>query len=332
MNNKDMSRELIVTLLQRQIDELMLMTEGFMDMETYPEAIIQLAKLKNVEIREYLDLLGELPKTIVSVKEENISAITPVSEDMHTEDEQIIHSEEILIEIPDKQIDLEDIKPEITFDKTLQEEEPEVLNILEDHIDEDKEMVVTEEDKKEEDYIAEVITEDVKEDEKDDSEKKVVDEDDDLEEGNEDEDDEDDDDQEEEEEEEEEEIIILEDEKPETASEIVVEEAPKTTLGERLAASTMTRNEMHSRAENSILSNISNTKITDIRQAISIGDRFRFQRELFRGNGEDMNKTLNYINQLATLQEVESFLQSKYNWSADNAAVEDFFQIIKRKF
>lgn len=326
MNNKDMSRELIVTLLQRQIDELMLMTEGFMDMETYPEAIIQLAKLKNVEIREYLDLLGELPKTIVSVKEENISAIAPVSEEIKIEDEQIIHSEEILMEIPDEPNDLEAVTSEITLDETIQVEEPEVLNVLEDHIDEDKEIVVTEDIKKDEEIISEVIIEDVKEVENDDSKDKVVVEDDDLEEGNEDEEEEDDDDQEEEE------IIILEDEKPETAPEIVVEEAPKTTLGERLASSTMTRNEMHSRAENSILSNISNTKITDIRQAISIGDRFRFQRELFRGNGEDMNKTLNYINQLATLHEVESFLHSKYNWSADNAAVEDFFQIIKRKF
>lgn len=331
MNNKDMSRELIVTLLQRQIDELMLMTEGFMDMETYPEAIIQLAKLKNVEIREYLDLLGELPKTIVSVKEENISAIAPVSEEIKTEDEQIIHSEEILMEIPDEPNDLEAVTSEITLDETIQVEEPEVLNVLEDHIDEDKEIVVTEDVKKEEEIISEVIIEDVKEDENDDSKDKVVDEDDDLEEGNEDEEEEDDDDQEEEEEEEEE-IIILEDDKVETEPEIVVEESPKTTLGERLAANTITRNEMHARTENSILTNISNTKITDIRQAISIGDRFRFQRELFRGNGEDMNKTLNYINQLATLHEVESFLHSKYNWSADNAAVEDFFQIIKRKF
>jgi len=30
-----------------------------------------------------------------------------------------------------------------------------------------------------------------------------------------------------------------------------------------------------------------------------------------------MNKTLNYINQLATLDEVTSFLQSKYGWDEE---------------
>ena len=77
---------------------------------------------------------------------------------------------------------------------------------------------------------------------------------------------------------------------------------------------------------------LANKKISDIKTAISIGDRFRFQRELFRGNGEDMNKTLNYINQLATFDEVQSFLQSKYSWDKGNENVDDFYQIVKRKF
>jgi hypothetical protein len=65
---------------------------------------------------------------------------------------------------------------------------------------------------------------------------------------------------------------------------------------------------------------------------MSIGDRFRFQRELFNANGEDMNKTIAYINQLATYQEVESFLKSKYKWAEENETAEDFFQLVRRKF
>ena len=38
------------------------------------------------------------------------------------------------------------------------------------------------------------------------------------------------------------------------------------------------------------------TAVEDIRQAISLGDRFLFQRELFAGNGELMQKTLDEIN------------------------------------
>jgi hypothetical protein len=119
----------------------------------------------------------------------------------------------------------------------------------------------------------------------------------------------------------------LEIEKPSTP-----EEARRTILGERIVASIPSRNEMLCKEDNSISSLLANKKITDIKQAISIGDRFRFQRELFRGNGEDMNKTLTYINQLATLEEVTSFLQSKYGWTSDNESADDFHQIVKRRF
>jgi hypothetical protein len=84
--------------------------------------------------------------------------------------------------------------------------------------------------------------------------------------------------------------------------------------------------------DNSLGTTFANQKIDDIKKAISIGDRFRFQRELFRGNGEDMNKTLNYLNQLATLEEAVSFLQAKYKWDGENETVQDFFQILKRRF
>ncbi|HNX88423.1 MAG TPA: hypothetical protein PKH58_05035 [Paludibacteraceae bacterium] len=77
---------------------------------------------------------------------------------------------------------------------------------------------------------------------------------------------------------------------------------------------------------------IANHKIEDIRQAINIGDRFRFQRELFNGNGEVMNKTIAYLNQLQKFEEAHSFLKAKFNWTADNNHAEDFLQIVKRRY
>lgn len=93
-----------------------------------------------------------------------------------------------------------------------------------------------------------------------------------------------------------------------------------------------TRNEALLKTDLSIGEVLANKKVTDIKQAMSIGDRFRFQRELFNGNGEDMNKTIAYINLLATYAEVESFLQSKYKWDTENPTVEDFYHIVRRKF
>ncbi|MFV0471243.1 MAG: hypothetical protein ACK5L7_04310 [Paludibacteraceae bacterium] len=75
-----------------------------------------------------------------------------------------------------------------------------------------------------------------------------------------------------------------------------------------------------------------NIKINDIRNAINIGDRFRFQRELFGGNGEVMNKTITYLNQLAKYDEAVSFLSNKFGWDNENKHTEDFLQIIKRRY
>ena len=75
-----------------------------------------------------------------------------------------------------------------------------------------------------------------------------------------------------------------------------------------------------------------NIKINDIRQAINIGDRFRFQRELFGGNGEVMNKTIGYLNQLAKYEEAVSFLNNKFGWAKDNQHAEDFLLIVRRRY
>ena len=77
---------------------------------------------------------------------------------------------------------------------------------------------------------------------------------------------------------------------------------------------------------------VENRRITDVKKAISIGERFRFQRELFNGNGEDMNKTLTFINHAVTLAEAMDYLEKKYKWERNNESANDFFRIIKRRF
>lgn len=84
--------------------------------------------------------------------------------------------------------------------------------------------------------------------------------------------------------------------------------------------------------DNSVSNSLSNQKIEDIRLAINIGDRFRFQRELFDGNGETLNKTISYLNQLAHYTEAERFLKSKFGWSNDNPHAEEFLKIVKRRY
>jgi hypothetical protein len=72
--------------------------------------------------------------------------------------------------------------------------------------------------------------------------------------------------------------------------------------------------------------------VTDIRQAISLGDRFLFQRELFAGNGELMQHTLDDLNQLASYEEALAYIQEKFSWDIESTAVKLFDNVLKRRF
>ena len=72
--------------------------------------------------------------------------------------------------------------------------------------------------------------------------------------------------------------------------------------------------------------------VEDIRQAISLGDRFLFQRELFAGNGELMQKTLDEINSLGSLSEAMEYIADTFEWDKESTAVQLFENVLKRRF
>ena len=74
------------------------------------------------------------------------------------------------------------------------------------------------------------------------------------------------------------------------------------------------------------------TAVEDIRQAISLGDRFLFQRELFAGNGELMQKTLDEINALGSLSEAMDYVRNNFDWDKESTAVQLFENVLKRRF
>lgn len=74
------------------------------------------------------------------------------------------------------------------------------------------------------------------------------------------------------------------------------------------------------------------TAVEDIRQAISLGDRFLFQRELFAGNGELMQKTLDELNALGSLEEAMDYVADNFEWDSDSTAVKLFENVLKRRF
>jgi hypothetical protein len=268
-----MNRNLLVTLLTKNIEELRLITEGFEDSTVYSAAIIQLAKRKTEDIQLILDELGKgnsESKADVKVVHEIEIVQEPLKNDQSLPDEVIVPVEDeskIEIDLNSLESYAEIIKQEVI-------ETTETI-ILAENVDIELNTVNVDEPEQNENVLEHTV---------------VV-----------------------------EEITK-------------VEETKKITIAEKMSQHSSSRNDALSQKDKSLSATLANKKIEDIKQAISIGDRFRFQRELFKSNGEEMNKTLTYINQLATFNEAVAFLRSKYNWSDDLEAVSDFMQIVHRKF
>lgn len=367
-----MNRKLLVSLLRKNIEELEIITEGFMEMEEYPLAIINLARRKTEDIQSIVDQLTE-----IKVEKNNIEIKTPAVEIIENNEPELIEINEPVQEIPEiipeiAEVEVKMVEPELV------DESPSELEIPETKSDTPEiESANVEEIKIEEpEFILTVpaaeevpeIKPDVAEIEiKPEEEPKVT---------------------------EPEFIIVVPPAEAKTEIETIdldtlvenaksknktavdfgfnevneedssvliskaetkvadgtknemdfdqmikeheirlkTEESRKITIAEKITNGNISRNEKLSRTDNSFSASLANKKIDDIKQAISIGDRFRFQRELFNGNGEDMNKTLHYINQLASFDEVMAFLKTKYKWDNNNESADDFTQIVKRKF
>lgn len=334
LRKKDMNRELIVKLLKKNIDDLILLTEGFEEMTTYPTALIHLALLKTNDIKEYLHELDELKQTRVPV-----AGIAPLA---HPFSSEASATEEIPVDKPDQ----EEFLPEVTTTciPAIEEDSPvlipesqelpleENIPLQQETIEEPIQLIEEQEGEiqlqAEPELQADVQNDHsdlaVSDDQNDDSELLPDNEE------------------------------VLEQEnaaEPKNVKQAVIQpvgasephpvvdvepgkesDEKQLTLGDKLSNG-ISRNDLLSSREPDRFSNsLANKKIDDIRQAISIGDRFRFQRELFRNNGEEMNKMLNYINLLASFEEIETFLRKKYGWATDNQVAQDFYAIVKRKF
>lgn len=74
-------------------------------------------------------------------------------------------------------------------------------------------------------------------------------------------------------------------------------------------------------------------RIEDLKQGISLGDRFLFQRELFGQNGELMQKTLEELNKQADFDAAVSYLDRKFPaWDKESATYELFINVLHRRF
>ena len=124
-------------------------------------------------------------------------------------------------------------------------------------------------------------------------------------------------------------LEIIEEEEPvaEPVAELIVEPAPQPEVkAEPVAAPQPAPRPVPQQTS------LFGAAVEDIRQAISLGDRFLFQRELFAGNGELMQKTLDELNALDSLDEAMEYVADNFEWDKESTAVQLFENVLKRRF
>ena len=72
--------------------------------------------------------------------------------------------------------------------------------------------------------------------------------------------------------------------------------------------------------------------VDDIRQAISLGDRFLYQRELFGQNAELMQRTLTELNELGSFDEAVEYVSARFQWDTESSTYQQFLVTLHRRF
>lgn len=85
----------------------------------------------------------------------------------------------------------------------------------------------------------------------------------------------------------------------------------------------------------SIAARMQRKPISDLRSAIGINEKFLFINELFKGNMQQYNKTLDELNDFKSLQGAQTYLlelKVEYQWDEDSQAFIKLREFVERRF
>ncbi len=110
-------------------------------------------------------------------------------------------------------------------------------------------------------------------------------------------------------------------------------EAPsKQILGESIKAGVKVGDVVGGGGRSSLGSRLEASAITDLKKAISLADRFRFQKDLFENNARLMNSTMDKLNEMKSMEEAMACVVSEFNWDDQLESKKDFLNLIMRRF
>jgi hypothetical protein len=114
------------------------------------------------------------------------------------------------------------------------------------------------------------------------------------------------------------------------------EPPPQKTETLKFPAQEPSLNDRLRAAQKVLAEQLQEAPVKDIRKAIGINDRYLFINELFQGNEAMFERSLKTLNAFTILPEAEFWmqreLQVKLGWKDDEPLVQQFIQLIKRRF
>ena len=72
--------------------------------------------------------------------------------------------------------------------------------------------------------------------------------------------------------------------------------------------------------------------LSDFRKAFSLNDRFRFRRDLFHGDENQMNQVIADLDQTTSLQEAMDYIQGHLAWDLNDETASDFVKLLEKRY
>ncbi len=91
----------------------------------------------------------------------------------------------------------------------------------------------------------------------------------------------------------------------------------------------------HDNSEKTLASKVGKSSITNLKNAIGINDKFLFINELFKGDLQEYNKSIDILNSVVGIEEANVFiedLKEKFNWNEKQEVLQKLEDLIIRKF
>lgn len=115
-----------------------------------------------------------------------------------------------------------------------------------------------------------------------------------------------------------------------------LQEINKKEINEAINVNSASINDRLKQSKIDLGDTLTESPIRDLRKAIGVNDRYLFINELFRGDEAAYERSIKTINSFSIFAEAEYWIQRelkvKNGWDAGNEMVNQFYQLVKRRF